>query len=273
MARSILLLLFVLPVHVQAQTVHGIVVEEATKTPIAGVHVEMVDEGGRTAAAASTDTAGAFVLAASKGGKFLLRLSHPGWVASAPAGLRLSANERIGVELRMSRTVLPLEPLVVTSRRDPRTAGFYNRVQSRGTSGQYVTRKQIEARPGARTTDFLRNLTGVDIQQVGRGFASRTQMVTMRGGAGRCVPTFYIDGIPVRQMPESGLDDWLHPAGLEGMEVYTRTASGPPDLPSRNTCGVVAFWTKSDMGQGRRWSWLRAASTVGVFSAFVLLAQ
>ncbi|HEV2131332.1 MAG TPA: Plug domain-containing protein, partial [Longimicrobiaceae bacterium] len=137
----------------------------------------------------------------------------------------------------------------------------------------FLTRDEIEARRGTnRVTDLLRMMPGVDVVSAGGGMGiSRTQLITMRGGANRCLPTIYIDGMPVQQYPESGVDDFLSADMLEGVEVYTSFASAPSPIHSRDGCGVVAFWTRRDFGG--KWSWRKMAAGVGGFLLLIFLTR
>jgi hypothetical protein len=77
--------------------------------------------------------------------------------------------------------------------------------------------------------------------------------------------------MPVRQLPDSGVDDFIHPQMLEGVEIYPSMAGVPAQFQSLNACGVVAFWTRTD---GRRpWNWWKVAGAIGGFALAVLLAR
>lgn len=252
-------LLLCAPSLARAQTIRGVVVEEGTGAPIAGVLVELVARGEGPIARAQTDGEGVFLLLPRRAGSYLLRLTHIAYAPVDSAALAATAGETVQIELRMSRTAIPVEPLVVTARRSGRLAEFYER-QERGGFGRFLTREDIERRPGARATDLLRTIPGVQIVASGAG----TNLITMRGGADRCLATVYIDGLPVRQFPESGIDDLLPTDAIEGVEVYTGFASAPSPIHARDGCGVVAFWSRTGE-PGRRWSWKRFAVGAGLF--------
>jgi hypothetical protein len=170
----------------------------------------------------------------------------------------------------VGQDAIPIEPLVVTVHRDREIADFYDRMARRGF-GYFLSREQIEARgPGAQVTDLLRTMPGVQITPMSATFTGAGNLVTMRGGIGRCLPDVYIDGVPVPQYAGSGVDDLLTPGMLEGVEVYTSTAGVPGTIHARGNCGVVAFWTKRDTGG--KWSWrklLVGAGLVGLLLLFV----
>lgn len=252
-----------------SQTVQGVVVEDGTRSPIAGVLVELLDPGKQRVASTHTDSAGAFLLTSDQPGDFFVRASHLGYTTITSDTLALGPGERLGVEIRMAQTALPLEPLVVTARGRARTSGFYDRVRS--GFGRYITRADIERRGGTRVTDILRGMPGVSIVPAGPAGYAHGNLIAMRGGAaGRCTATVYVDGVQFRQGREGSVDDILHLEMLEGVEIYTTAAFAPSPFHSYNGCGVIAFWTRSD-GVGK-WSWKKLLAGVGGFLLLVLLA-
>jgi hypothetical protein len=272
MVQVLSLLGFLLvPTAAQAQTINGVVVEEGTRTPISGAVVELLAPGGRISSTAQTDSAGTFLLRPHSSGNFIIRLSHIAYAAVISDTLTLKPEESIRIELRMAGTTIPLEPLIVTARSHARLEGFYERMRRSG-SGRFLTRSEIERRPGARSTDLLRDMPGVEIVPVRQGLSGMSvNFIAMRGGLGRCAPTIYIDGMLAKQFPESGVDDLLTPEMLEGVEVYTSFASAPSPISSLGNCGVVAFWTRSD-GRGP-WSWKKLAAGAGAFLLMVVLIR
>jgi hypothetical protein len=248
----------------QAQTIRGIVVEDGTRAPIAGALVELVTPDGRSAAAAQTDGGGVFLLRPANPGSFVVRLKHLAYAPLNSDTLRIGRGETVEIEVRLAQTAIPLEPLVVTARRDARLEGFYERQRKR-SFGHFMTRQEIERRAGTRTTDLLNMMPGVRIVQVtGPGGMGAVNMITLRGGgSGRCLPTIYVDGMEMKQFPESGVDDFLSPYILEGVEVYTM-GGAPTSIMPRGNCGVVAFWTRMD--SRRPWSWKRFAAGLGALA-------
>ncbi|HEX6308597.1 MAG TPA: TonB-dependent receptor [Longimicrobiales bacterium] len=267
-------LLLVLPAAAHAQAIVGRVVEEGPLTPIASAIIE-AERNGAVIASALSDSIGAFVLRLDRGGRFLLRLSHPSFTAGDPAQVDVGSRETLAVELRMGRTSIPLQPLIVTTERDPRLTGFYERMRRAG-SGQFLTRAQIDARPAARTTDLLREMHGVEILPVSTGIGRpRVNLIALRGGRGRCMPTVYLDGIAIGQYAESGVDDFLRPEMLDGAEVYTTSVSAPPPITARTSCGVVAFWTRP-LEDVEAWSWKRLLAggvALGGLGLLILLTR
>lgn len=238
--------LLLLPVAASAQAIRGSVVDDESGEPIAGVALDVV-RGNTVVATGQTGSDGSVVLSLRAAGRYSLRVTHPSYLPLTTAELSVGS-DTVRIELRLGRTTIPLRPLVVEVPLDARMAGFYERMR-RGAAGHFITQDRIEQRPGARTTDLLREVPGLDIVRV----AGRN-MVRIRGRA-TCNPTMFIDGIEVRQYPESGVDDFLRPEMLAGVEVYTG-GNAPPPIEGRNACGVIAFWTRP-VGQVEAFSWRR----------------
>ena len=243
--------LALLPAVADAQTVRGRILEDETRSPIHGTLIELLATDGSSAGRGESDSDGHFSVRATSAGLFTIRLSHPFFSALDTDVIPLGPGEVLAIELRMGRRVIPLEPLVVTARRHARLGGFYDRLREPGF-GRFITRAEIESRPSTnRTTDLLRGMPGVEIVPVRIRGGITGNVILMRSGAGRCEPTIMLDGSPVRQIPGSGIDDFLKPDMLEGVEIYARGASAPQQLMvASNSCGVIAFWTRTGSAEG-----------------------
>lgn len=253
-----------------AQTIRGRVVEERRNAAIPAASVAARSADGRTVATAVSDSAGRFELHLGTPGRYYLHVTHTAFATPGPLLVPVARAETVEVELRLATAAVPLRPLIVTSVRDPRLAGFYERMRT-AFSGQFLTRADIDTRPGARTTDLMREMTGLDIVGTGGTLSRpRSNFITMRSGLGVCTPSVYIDGLYVRQMPDSSLDDFLKPEMLEGVEVYTNASSAPSSLDARSACGVVAFWTRP-VGDVERFSLRRLVMLGAAVSAMALM--
>lgn len=247
------------PTVVQAQVIHGAVLDESTRAPIAGVLVELLASGGGVLATVQTNDSGTFFFRQQRSGTFSLRLTHLAYTTVATDTVSAGRDEMLALELQMAQAAIPLEPLLVTARGNVRLAGFHERMR-KGASGRFVTRSEIERRPAARATELLREMPGINLTRNRNG----TNFITMRGSFGGCVPTIYVDGMEMRQFAESSVDDFLTSDTLEGIEVYTGAASAPSPITPRDACGVVAFWSRAD-GYGK-WGWRKLAAAAGAFA-------
>ena len=230
-----------------AQTIHGVIVEDSLRVPIAAATVQLVRADG-VVAASQSNSAGVFVLRPGVTGRFVLRLEHPSYTSLTADSVLLERDETLLVELRMARAAIPLEPLIVRAASNARLGGFHER-RARGGFGTYLTASDIRQRPRGRMTDVLWGVSGLNVVRGPRGGvgSATSNMIMTRTGARACAVDIYIDGIYVQQHPTSGVDDFLNADMIEGIEVY-RDAAGLPrqfDRPGAD-CGVVAFWTKLD---------------------------
>jgi hypothetical protein len=277
---SIVAALLLLPANLFAQIVTGVVLEEQTKMPIGGAIVELIGVDRARDAVAVTDTSGAFVLRPRRSGSFVINVTHLSYVSRDSMAIKIKPGMAVQVELRMGRNAIPLEPLIVKTTMTARLAGFHERALSTGSAGKFVTRADIERRPGTRrATDLLEELEGVEIVGVAPGggsnlaptpapgtsneTASRTRMIRMGSSTASCEPAIFIDGVPVKQYTDSGIDEFLTPEMIEGVEVYPRSAGAPSEFVTSNHCGVVAFWTRAPTEESGRVTWKRVRMVGG----------
>jgi hypothetical protein len=259
-----------LPDALPAQVIRGTIVDQASGERIPNVAVDAVRRG-VVAASGVSDERGNLLVSLPMPGRYALRLSHPAFTALTTDEVQVGSDTLL-VELRMLRTSIPLRPLVVTATVNARLAGFDERMRRAG-SGQFLTRADIDSRPGARTTDLLRQMHGVEIIPVPAGAGRRANVIRLRGGTGRCEPTIYLDGISIRQYIEAPLDDILKPDQIAGVEVYTSGEGGPPHVSSPAYASVVSFWTRP-VESVERFSWARiiggAVAVAGLLTLILL---
>lgn len=259
-----------------AQIIIGQIFEEGTRAPVAGAQVGLLDPQQRVLANTVSDSMGVFRLRPNEPGSYTIRVEHIAYAAYVSEPLELGAGETLELEIRVGRTVIPLQPLTVTARTSDygRLAGFYERRRT-FSFGRFLTRSDIESRSNSRTSDMLRTIPGVTITPVrirARAGPER-YMVTMRGGSGRgCEPALYIDGVRVRQAAETTIDDMLSIDALEGVEVYTSSAGAPPQFTESGTCGVILFWTRQGEA-GEKFSWKRLLAGVGILAAIIFVIR
>ncbi len=85
-----------------AQTLDGRAVERETLRPVPAAFVVLLDSAGEPVAAARTDSAGAFSVAAPGPGTFVLNVQRPGFGRTTTRGVPLGAGETVAVEVRMA---------------------------------------------------------------------------------------------------------------------------------------------------------------------------
>lgn len=221
-----------------AQVVSGTLVEAGSRVPLRGGVVTLLGEDSAAVAELRTDSAGAFVFTLPGGGKYRLRAEQAGFRAATSPVLAIGALDTLQVEFSLARDVVVLEPLVVKARSRRLTAAarrFYDRAESGGGGGIFITREEIERTHPGRTTDLLRRVPGVQTTALLGG-----SRVTVRGG---CVPTVYLDGQRVQGL--RSIDDLVQPLDVEGIEVYRAAHEAPVEYGGLQAgCAVVLIWTR-----------------------------
>jgi hypothetical protein len=261
-----------------AQVVRGKVVLAGTEDPLGGVLVRLNFPDGRVAAAAETDTAGAFRMRAPRLGAYTLSAERVGMTAVTTPELRLAQSEEVEVLIQMAETAIPLQPLTVQAR-NPLDLGFltgyYYRVERHDLTGAgYVlTRDLIQERNALYVADLVRGLPNIFVVERGPGNAAA---VFFRGVRGECTPTVYIDGVRQNRGGAAGsdavLDEIVRPYELEGVEVY-RGGDVPGEFYDDDRCGVILLWTRRDADGGRPTSWRRVIIALFSGAAFMLFVM
>ena len=270
--QLLLVCLLCFPSTTTAQVILGRVVEDAKRVGIAGAEIALILPDGAARIQAVTDSAGRFRIGLTGPGEYRLRVRHVAYAAIDADPVRVGAGETVRIEIRIAEARIPVEPLIVTVRTtDPRLAEFYER-RVTSASGRFLTRSEIERAPVARTTDLLRAFPGVTIVPIQVRGGTRTRyLVRMRASGATCEPAIYIDGLSVRQLPESTIDDLLIPSAIEGVEIYTSTVNAPARYAAQGSCGVVLFWTGVGQAAPKKSSWKQILVGGGVAAALFTL--
>lgn len=254
------------PATASAQTIRGVVYEDDTEVPVEGARIDVLRADSTPEGVATTDRRGAFDIPVHTPGTYLLLASHPAFTPGAAAAVEVAEHEIVTVVLRMGRTVVPLEALLVTARSRDRLAGFYRRAGA-GRDGYFLTRGDIEGRRAAIASQVLLMTPGIGLAPAGRGTSN---LITMRGLSGRCRAVVLLDGLPIAQEMGMSIDEFTAPALLEGVEIYPPNTAVPIDLPAyTNDCGVVAFWSRRSAFRPLT---LRRVIVGGVIAALILLS-
>ncbi len=214
-----------------SKTVRGVVHDSAG----AGISHAQVSVAGVTA---TTHDDGTFSIGVAPGQAVLTvrRLGfYPGEMEIEPESAAVHP-----VDIALMPIARALDPVEIHARReayDARLAGFNQRLQRH--AGNFITREDIERNPNSRVIDAIRRFPGVRVKLL-RGAQGRT--VTFAGS--NCAPLVFLDGFPATA---GAFDlDMIELGSLEGVEVYSSSASIPAELMGphgQTTCGVIALWT------------------------------
>ena len=135
-----------------------------------------------------------------------------------------------------------------------------------GGLGSFISQERIDSFPGKRLSNFMREMSGLTIQQGnssnatwavgtrGSGSILKTPSITQfdraRGAKrGMCYSTVYLDGVRVYggNAGEALFDiDQIHPQSVAGIEYFASAAQTPAELnaTSSGTCGILLIWTR-----------------------------
>jgi len=247
----------------EAQSLRGRVLAVGDTAGVGGVAVTLLDQDGRPLFQVQSDSAGWFRIPLEAPGRYGLSLTRLGF-RSFQAEVVVGDREMVEVELRIAEEAIPLEPLVVTARREIALGSldeFYDRMERnrRRGMGRFITREDVDNTPVATTAQLLATIPGVYMEPAGNtGWAIR-----MRERGDYCTPDYYLDGIQTSWDRLPPMED------IEGVELY-RTRFEQVDGYWPSTCGIVFLWRRPDWGNPFSWSRLILA---GAFvSAAVVLA-
>lgn len=253
-----------------AQSVSGRVVDAETRAPVARAEVALLDSTAHEVRSAETDSLGGFFLTVPAQASYGLRVSHLAYTRYFSDPVPVGAAEAVTLEVRLGRSAIPLEPIVVTARSNTRLAEFHQRRLS-NSFGHFITEEEIDRRSPAQTSELLRGLPGVQLSAVTtRG---RTiNRITLRSSFGRCDPVVYVDGI--RLLAQGApVDDVVAPGMVAGVEVYSSSAGAPPMYADTRGCGSILLWTRVGERNERAFSWKRTLIGLGGGLILVLLIR
>jgi hypothetical protein len=226
-----------------AQTVSGRVTDAASAAAVADADVVLRTAQGATVATRRTDAEGRFTIAAQTAGEYQLGVLHVAFLELPPLAVRLGASEIVLVDIRLSASAIPLDPITVTGRRhdarhDASLAGMLARRELYPPHGsrRVLLHGDPELATATRVADVLHRLPQ-----------------SLAGGGCRI---FYWNGNLVRTPTEALMLSETPPQHISAIEYY-RTwhdaphayRDAPMSIRSPTFCSVVALWTGADLGQ------------------------
>jgi hypothetical protein len=100
----------------QAQQVRGIVHDVDGRMPVSAADVRLLRADGGLVASTTTNDDGRFVLNVTRGGAMRLEVRHVAYADPDPIEVVVADGEAVDVEVRLSRSAVALDPIVVTGR-------------------------------------------------------------------------------------------------------------------------------------------------------------
>ena len=264
-----------------AQSFHGRLIDEATRLPVSGGVVSLLQPNGVVLSTVMTPASGRFALSAPGPGEYRLVITRLGYHRLQVGPFTLGAGEQRERDFLISPVAVQLPEIGVTA---PAPAvepspyltrvGFYERQKS--DFGHFVTEEEIDARGAHRFTDLLSVIPGVTLLPAEGGLGRAS--VQLRGSdlsrGGTCHPRVFIDGLMVIRgdarprgitregLPEQrqterfrvevereeiALDDVVMPGDVQGIEIYRSGSQVPVRFGGASTwtqCGVIVIWTR-----------------------------
>nr|MBN2277283.1 TonB-dependent receptor [candidate division Zixibacteria bacterium] len=150
----LLMLLLCLPVSATSVAIRGIVIDADSREPIPGATVMI--EG--TTKGTSSDLLGQFVIEGLSRDKFMLSVSSIGY-SNKTEELRLHQNNIDKLEIKLNRSPLEIDGIVVTGTRTPRF------ITDAPVRTQVVTKTSIEKKSAANIFEALDGESGVRVEQ------------------------------------------------------------------------------------------------------------
>lgn len=245
---SLFLLLTLSATRLSAQAIEGHLLAAETGDPIVLASVALVSGSGEIVDRTFTDEEGYFIVTSGEAGSFFLRAEHIGFDARVDGIFDLGEGGLLTVEFRLSKAAILLDTLTVeVQRRDIKLdhLGFYDR--QRSGFGRFIGPEEIEKKPVLQTTDLLRMIPRVRINErpFGQTTISIAGSTSLRGGA--CYPQILIDGFVVSRGGDQVAkpDEWISPGEIRGIEVYRGASETPLQFGGASSpCGVILFWTR-----------------------------
>jgi len=220
-----------IPVH--AQVVQGTVVDEATEEPVVAVDVSVLANDDGVLRQATSDGNGRFILGARDPGEYRLRAERLGYETVTTEPLSLQRDSVVEVVIRLSSDAIALDPLEVVGRGESEiNRATFEGLYQRRAAAPSVGGNRVWVRTDPEMDDGL---------TVGRFVQQNVPNL-------RCGPILLYRGTTV-DSPPLLQELWNRPVHeLEGIEVYRRFTSAPPDLrpvgPYPATCSAVVIWPK-----------------------------
>jgi len=236
---EVLLLSLALPLtttSADAQLVRGTVIDDATDQPITVVDISLLGAADAVLRTTTSDGDGRFILGTSDEGEYRLRAERLGYETVTTEPLELQRDSVLEVVIRLSSDAIALAPLEVVGRGE-------SEINRATFAGLYQRRAWAPSVGGNRV--WVRTDPEMDDVLTVREFV-RQNVPNLR-----CGPILLYRGTTVDPEFSRPLlqELWSRPVHeLEGVEVYRRFTSAPPDLrpvgPYPATCSAVVIWPK-----------------------------
>ena len=233
----------------------------------------MLDSHDRPIPAVNFAVVGGASAISDDSGRFRLEISHRDRVVFdvrrlgfMPSRIALAGGGDTNFSVLLLPNIQQMSGVEVTSvyKKPAALAGFEERMLARkraAGSGYFITSQDIESRPATRASQVVE---GVPSIRVRRTSGDRYGIFGRGVGGGECPATLWLDGVRIGGSSQAmrdrrgrlvtggettEIDEYVDPAEIAGVEVYSRGMLAPPQFvpPGDRTaasCAIVVFWTK-----------------------------
>lgn len=187
-----------------------------------------------------SNTEGTFDFNEIPQGKYTLVVSYIGY-ADTTLQVVVESNKTTDLKIQLSIFTIQMPMAVVTATRNIRN------IQDIPNRIELISKKQIEILPGNNTDDFLRNISGVNVDRFS-GIYSKNASITLRGLNSAQRTLILLDGIPMNKT-DGGSINWsrIDPEMVDKIEVVKGPASAL--YGSNGMSGVINIITKNPTEQ------------------------
>ena len=214
----------------RAQTIRGNVVDEASKLPLFGVAITLIEDGGaETQPGARTDSVGNFIVHAARAGTWRVKAMRIGYAPITSDPVTFALGGLAVVRLRMTTVAQQLVPVQIVEQRllnasELMSSSGFDLRRKRGL-GRFMDSDRLEE----RGQDGLREILGTDFQPTLFVMNDPVigDVIRMRQGSSICAPEIYLDGRLLATAPEPGaIVDGTPPiTAFDSMRAQTRAES------------------------------------------------
>jgi Carboxypeptidase regulatory-like domain/TonB-dependent Receptor Plug Domain len=227
-----------------AQSVIDGVVTDTLLRPLVSADISVVG----TSARVVTGENGRFRMLQVPPGQYLIVVRRIGFAPTSGI-IEVPADDTLRLAYTLARTTSLLDTIRVRETRISMRMAEFEQRKAQGV-GQFITQEQIDRRGSGLTSDFLRNVSGVDVSTLTNTvFAGKVALSKREGGSlvgegtGACAMQIILDGIVMPRF--FNLDLLPPPKQIAGIEVYKGAATVPIQFGGADRrCGMIIFWTR-----------------------------
>ena len=146
----------------QGGAISGTVRDEASGSSLTAVEVRVIDAAGATVAAGFTGQNGGFRITNVPPGVYTLRFTSAGWRTHTEPGVVVTEGQVTSLVIDLEEQLFSMNPITATVQR-----GVQEKLLEAPASVHVVDDIQIKSKTTLSTTDFIENVSGVDVITTG----------------------------------------------------------------------------------------------------------